>query len=148
MTAPAPPAPNPHDELATRIGTQITQELWKLLPEIAAALGPMMLDHAMFQATVAFRQSPEGIQVDVTTEKDIPKVPDPTPLPLHLGWIGEKMAVLPEQPQGHASPPPPPPMQPPPPGAVPTARPASATAPPQHPFPGSRPRLADEVGID
>ena len=93
MSAQAPP--NPHDELATRIGTVITQHLWRVLPEIASALGPQLLDSCTFSVDVVFRTTTAGIMVDIKTNKDIPTVPaDPIP----LGFIGEALTLLPPDP--------------------------------------------------
>ncbi len=149
----APTAPNPHDEVATRIGTVITQQLWRVLPEFAAALGPQMLDSCEFKATVVFRNSTAGIMVDIQTDKDVPTVPAD---PIALGWSGQAMSLLPQDPAPPVDAQPAPQQagtynqnvqQPPPPMMGQQAMAAAQPPPRQDPFPGRRRPLADEGGV-
>ena len=123
MSASQPP--DPHAELASLVGTRISQQLWRTMPAIAKALGPDGLEKATFTPTVTFTRDDEtGLAVVIKFSSNIP-VPS---VSVNLGWQEQQMSLLPPDPPAEV-----PPTTPPPP-------PASSE------FQGRRP-LADEAGV-
>jgi hypothetical protein len=96
MTAAQPQVADAHAQLASAIGTKISQQLWRTMPDIAKALGPQQLDKAKFVATVKFINTDEGLDVEVSYSSDIP-VPK---VRVKIGWLqdGSQMSLFADDP--------------------------------------------------
>ena len=116
MTAAQPQVADAHAQLASAIGTKISQQLWRTMPDIAKALGPQGLDKAKFTANVKFENTPEGLDVEISYKSDIP-IPG---VRVKIGWLedGSQMSLFQEPvaaaPQPQAPPVAPQPQQAPP----------------------------------
>ena len=173
MAAPQPPQPTQQDprvELATRLGSEIVQEIMQILPEVENALRPQPGGVESFVTRIDFVRDPSGaVRIHLGFERATPG----NPFEMVAGWHPDgRMGPLPPemaaQVLGQAPAPPlPQPAQQPIAYPVAAGQPMAAgpplpprdgyseipltrvpgTPPLQRPFPGRRMPLADEGGI-
>lgn len=93
MTAAQPQQVDPHSQLASALGTRFAQQLFRVLPDHAKALGPHGLEKTKFTTVVDFLNTPEGLDIVVTFKNSIP-------LPgvrVKIGWLEEQLSLLPQE---------------------------------------------------